>query len=197
MARIKLELPETYTFSTLLPIRITDLNYGGHVGNDTVVSLLHEARMQYLSHYGYSELDLGGISLIMGDLAIEYKGEVFYGNSAGENLTLPTQDTRDVIGVAMRSLDRIWLDGRRYMKAGIMLDDFTPNGVSQLNLLDEDKPRANSAQLMQVLDGINQSGLGRVWFAGQGIDTEWKMKRDMLSPAWTTRWSDIPVARVI
>lgn len=81
MARIKLELPETYTFSTLLPIRITDLNYGGHVGNDTVVSLLHEARMQYLSHYGYSELDLGGISLIMGDLAIEYKGEVFYGNT--------------------------------------------------------------------------------------------------------------------
>jgi len=49
---------------------------------------------------------------------------------------------------------------------------------------------------MKVLDGINQSGLGRVWFAGQGTDTEWKMKRDMLSPAWTTRWSDIPVARV-
>ncbi|WP_309787362.1 translesion error-prone DNA polymerase V subunit UmuC [Pantoea dispersa] len=125
------------------------------------------------------------------------QGEVFYGNSAGENLTIPTQDTRDVIGVAMRSLDRIWLDGRRYMKAGIMLDDFTPDGVSQLNLFDEDKPRANSAQLMKVLDGINQSGLGSLWFAGQGVNTEWKMKREMLSPAWTTRWSDIPVARVL
>jgi DNA polymerase V len=124
------------------------------------------------------------------------QGEVFYGNSAGENLTIPTQDTRDVIGVAMRSLDRIWLDGRRYMKAGIMLDDFTPNGVSQLNLFDEDTPRANSAQLMKVLDGINQSGLGNLWFARQGVNTEWKMKREMLSPAWTTRWSDIPVARV-
>ncbi|WP_429278936.1 translesion error-prone DNA polymerase V subunit UmuC [Pantoea dispersa] len=123
-------------------------------------------------------------------------GEVFYSNSAGENLTIPTQDTRDVIGVAMRSLERIWLDGRRYMKAGIMLDDFTPNGVSQLNLFDEDTPRANSAQLMKVLDGINQSGLGNLWFAGQGVNTEWKMKREMLSPAWTTRWSDIPVARV-
>jgi len=125
------------------------------------------------------------------------QGEIFYGNSAGENLTIPTQDTRDVIAVAMRSLDRIWLEGRRYMKAGIMLDDFTPNGVSQLSLFDEDKPRANSAQLMKVLDGINQSGLGCVWFAGQGVNTEWKMKRDMLSPAWTTRWSDIPVARVM
>lgn len=125
------------------------------------------------------------------------QGEVFYGNSAGENLTLPTQDTRDVIEVAIRSLDRIWLEGRRYMKAGIMLDDFTPDGVSQLNLFDEDKPRANSAQLMKVLDGINQSGLGSLWFAGQGVNTEWKMKREMLSPAWTTRWSDIPVARVL
>lgn len=96
----------------------------------------------------------------------------------------------------MRALDRIWIDGHRYMKAGVMLDDFTPHGVSQLNLFDDNRPRANSAQLMQVLDGINQSGLGRVWFAGQGIDTEWKMKRDMLSPAWTTRWSDIPVAKV-
>lgn len=125
------------------------------------------------------------------------QGEIFYGNSAGESLTIPTQDTRDVIEVAMRSLDRIWLEGRRYMKAGIMLDDFTPNGISQLNLFDENKPRANSAQLMKVLDGINQSGLGSVWFAGQGVNTEWKMKRDMLSPAWTTRWSDIPVARVL
>jgi len=125
------------------------------------------------------------------------QGEIFYGNSAGESLKIPTQDTRDVIEVAMRSLDRIWLEGRRYMKAGIMLDDFTPNGVSQLNLFDENKPRANSAQLMKVLDGINQSGLGSVWFAGQGVNTEWKMKRNMLSPAWTTRWSDIPVARVM
>lgn len=124
-------------------------------------------------------------------------GEVFYGNSAGEKLTLPTQDTRDIIESAMRSLDRIWLEGRRYMKAGIMLDNFTPNGVSQLNLFEDNQPRANSAQLMKVLDDINQSGMGNVWFAGQGINTEWKMKREMLSPAWTTRWSDIPKARVL
>lgn len=122
--------------------------------------------------------------------------EVFYGNSAGEKLTVPTQDTRDIIEVAMRSLDRIWLEGKRYMKAGISLNDFTPNGVTQLSIFGEDKPRANSAQLMKVLDSINQSGLGNVWFAGQGVDTEWKMKRGMLSPAWTTCWKDIPVAHV-
>lgn len=80
MARIKLELPETFTFSTLLPIRITDLNYGGHVGNDTILSLIHEARMQFLKHYGYSELDMAGVGLIMGDVAIEFKNELFYGS---------------------------------------------------------------------------------------------------------------------
>lgn len=68
-------------------------------------------------------------------------GDVFYGNSTGEKLTLPTQDTRDIIGVAMRALDRIWADGHRYMKAGIMLDDFTPYGVNQLNLFEENRPR--------------------------------------------------------
>lgn len=46
------------------------------------------------------------------------------------------------------------------------------------------------------LDGINNSGLGKVWFAGRGIAPSWQMKRDMLSPAYTTRWRDIPVARI-
>jgi DNA polymerase V len=47
-----------------------------------------------------------------------------------QKFSLPTQDTRDIIEAAMRSLDRIWLEYRRYMKANIMLDDFTPYGVS-------------------------------------------------------------------
>jgi len=125
------------------------------------------------------------------------ENEIFYGNNAGEKLSLPTQDTRDIIEAAIRSLDRIWLDDRRYMKAGIILDDFTTNGVSQLNLFDDGQPRANSAQLMKMLDSINQSELGNVWFAGQGINTERKMKLEMLSPAWTTQRDDIPVARVM
>lgn len=80
MARIKLNLPEALPFSTRISIRITDLNYGNHVGNDTILSLLHEARVQYLLSHGYTELNLGGTSLIMGDVAIEYKAEAFYGD---------------------------------------------------------------------------------------------------------------------
>jgi acyl-CoA thioester hydrolase len=80
MARIKIELPEQFNFSTKIPIRITDLNYGGHVGNDTVLSLIHEARVQFLKHYGYEELKLEGVSLIMSDVGIEFKAELFYGD---------------------------------------------------------------------------------------------------------------------
>ncbi|MCH0581438.1 Y-family DNA polymerase [Escherichia coli] len=122
--------------------------------------------------------------------------ETYYGNIASEKLFLPTQDTRDIISAALKALDRIWLDGHRYAKAGVMLNDFTPSGVSQLNLFDEVQPRKHSDALMKVLDGINHSGKGKVWFAGRGISPEWQMKREMLSPAYTTRWEDIPIARM-
>lgn len=78
MARIKVDLPAQFDFSTDIPVRITDLNYGGHVGNDTVLSLIHEARVQFLQHHGYTELNLAGAGLIMSDVAIEFKQELFY-----------------------------------------------------------------------------------------------------------------------
>ncbi|EPX1399730.1 Y-family DNA polymerase [Cronobacter sakazakii] len=122
--------------------------------------------------------------------------ETYYGNVASEKLLLPTLDTRDIITAAVKALDRIFIDGHRYAKAGVMLNDFTPTGVSQLNLFDEIQPRANSDELMKVLDGINHSGLGKIWFAGRGIAPEWQMKREMLSPSYTTKWSDLPCASI-
>jgi len=81
MARIKIDLPHTFPFSVSIPIRITDINYGGHVGNDTVLSLIHEARVQFLQHHGYKELEIEGIGLIMSDAGIEFKLELFYGDT--------------------------------------------------------------------------------------------------------------------
>lgn len=80
MARIKLELPQEYSFATEIAVRITDLNYGGHVGNDAVLSLIHEARMHFLQHHGLAELNPGSASLIMSDVAIQFKSELFYGD---------------------------------------------------------------------------------------------------------------------
>ncbi len=80
MARVRLSLPEQFLFATELRVRITDLNYGGHVGNDTILTLIHEARMQFLAHAGYTEMDLAGVSLIMSDVSIEFRSELFYGD---------------------------------------------------------------------------------------------------------------------
>ena len=80
MNRIKIELPETFTFSTAIPVRITDLNYGNHLGHDALLSLLHEARVRLLANYGWTEKDVAGVRIIMADCAIRYRSEAFYGD---------------------------------------------------------------------------------------------------------------------
>lgn len=118
--------------------------------------------------------------------------EPYYGNSASVKLLTPTQDSRDIITAATKCLDAIWRDGHRYQKAGVMLGDFYSQGVAQLNLFDDNAPRQNSEKLMEVLDHLNaKDGRGTLYFAGQGIQTAWQMQREMLSPRYTTRYSDL------
>jgi acyl-CoA thioester hydrolase len=81
MPKTKLLLPAHFPFSVEIPVRITDLNYGGHVGNDSILSLIHEIRVQFLRHHDYGELDIAGVGLIMADVTIEFKSELFYGDS--------------------------------------------------------------------------------------------------------------------
>lgn len=73
-------MPGHFPFTVQIPVRITDLNYGGHVGNDAILSLIHEIRVQFLRSRGYDEMDLAGVGLIMTDVAIEFKNELFYGD---------------------------------------------------------------------------------------------------------------------
>lgn len=81
MARIKLDLPSVFAFSTEVPIRVTDLNYGGHVGNDTILGIVQEARVQYFKSMGYGELSFAGVAVIMADCAVVYKSESFHGDT--------------------------------------------------------------------------------------------------------------------
>ena len=80
MARIKLEVPKQFHFKTALDIRISDINYGNHMGNDALLSILHEARIRFLQNYNCKELDMFGVSLIMSDVAIQYKNEAHHGD---------------------------------------------------------------------------------------------------------------------
>lgn len=78
MPRLKIELPRRLLTSVSIPVRITDINYGNHLGNDSVVSIIHEARVQFLQKHGFTELEIAGTALIMSELQVEYKNESFY-----------------------------------------------------------------------------------------------------------------------
>jgi acyl-CoA thioester hydrolase len=80
MARIKIDIPTTKLTEIHIPVRISDVNYGNHVGNDAFVSIIHEARLQWLKQNGFSEFDFGGTGIIMSDLGVEFKNEAFYGD---------------------------------------------------------------------------------------------------------------------
>lgn len=80
MARIKLTVPERIIANVIVQVRITDLNYGNHLGNDALVSILHEARVKWLYSLGYSEMNLEGVGLIMNELVVNYQSESFYGD---------------------------------------------------------------------------------------------------------------------
>ncbi len=81
MARIKLDIPGNCIATIRIPVRITDINYGNHVGNDAFAGILHEARMQWLHRNGFTELDIEGTGLIMSDLTILFKEEGRYGDT--------------------------------------------------------------------------------------------------------------------
>jgi acyl-CoA thioesterase FadM len=81
LARIKLELPEKMHFKTEIAVRISDINYGGHLGNDSILSIVQEARVRFLKAHEYSEINVEGLGIIMTDCAIVYKSEAFYGDN--------------------------------------------------------------------------------------------------------------------
>lgn len=80
MARTKIEMPGEFFFVTEIPIRITDINYGGHAGNDSILSLIHEARVQFLNRAGLDEVGSSEPGMIMRDVTIEFRKELFYGD---------------------------------------------------------------------------------------------------------------------
>ena len=79
MSSVKSLLPSVFNFTCEIPVRITDINYGNHVGNDSILTLAHEARVQFLAKHGYTEMNLEGVSLILTKATLELRRELFYG----------------------------------------------------------------------------------------------------------------------
>jgi len=129
MARVKIDLPERVVFTCEIPVRITDVNYGGHVGNDSLLAFLHEARVQFLRHFGFSEQDAGGRGIIMADAVLVYKSEIFY----GETLTIDV----GLADVQRHGLDvtyKVSSKGKEVARAktGIVFFDYERRAISSM-----------------------------------------------------------------
>ena len=88
MARVKLDIPEEFVFSTEITLRVNDINYGGHLGHDSILTLTHEARVRLLRKYGLTEINIYGPGLIISDAVIVYKSEAFYGETVTIEVSL-------------------------------------------------------------------------------------------------------------
>lgn len=131
MARIKLDIPQTFLFQTTIPVRITDINYGGHAGNDSILSIIHEARMQFLKHWGGDEKNFFGTGLIMNDVAIQFKEEVFYGDILEVSVAL--QDIEKVSFDIVYKLNIIKADGASTVavaKTGMVCFDYNTKKIT-------------------------------------------------------------------
>lgn len=80
MARVNLELPANFPYTTDIAVHISEINFARHVGADGMLALIHEARISFLKNYGYGEMDVEGLGIIIADSVVLYKSEAFHGD---------------------------------------------------------------------------------------------------------------------
>lgn len=132
MARIKLDMDAVaFVFRTEMEVRITDINYGRHVGNDAMLGLLHEARLRFLAHFGFSEEDIGGVGLLMGDAVVQFKAVSFRGDHLTVELGLADVERRtfDLMYRVTRAGDGATV---ALAKTGMVAFDYAKNRLADL-----------------------------------------------------------------
>ncbi len=87
MARIVFDLPAHFVFSTEMQIYISHVNQGGHLDNAQLLTLVSEARVRFFQSLGYPEADVGGLSIVVGDIVAQYKSEGFHGETMRVEMT--------------------------------------------------------------------------------------------------------------
>lgn len=131
MARVQIELPGSWLFRTRMDVRVTDVNYGGHLGNDRVLGLAHEARVRWLASCGLSEKDVGGVGLIMADAALVFRGEAFLGDEleVAVGAIEVRRSSFDLVYLLTRPVDAVEI---ALVKTGMVCFDYTARKVSRL-----------------------------------------------------------------
>lgn len=135
MSRVKIKFPDhNPVYKTSIVVRISDINYGNHLGNDSVLSIVHEARVRMLNSWGYTELNVGGSGIIMADVMIAYKNEAFHGDELNIDIYID-----DLTSVSFDMLYRISATREEktidiaHAKTGIVCFDYQARKVAPIN----------------------------------------------------------------
>jgi len=79
MARIQIEIPEQFPFSTDVPLYLSHMNYGGHLDNALLLTVVSETRMRFFQFFGHTEMNVDGVGIIIADAAVQYRSQAFHG----------------------------------------------------------------------------------------------------------------------
>lgn len=79
MARVQISLPDSFPFATEITLYLSHINYGNHLDNAMLLTVVSEARLRFLKSMGYTELNVEGVGIIVADAALQYKAEAFHG----------------------------------------------------------------------------------------------------------------------
>jgi DNA polymerase V len=127
-----------------------------------------------------------------------FNNDPFYSNGASAQFMETTNDSGEVVGLAVHLGERLWREGFRYSKAGVMITELLPESVRQPALwteLDRDK-RERAWQAMDRLNATLGRDTVRLLSAGPKV-AAWKLRAEHRSPRWTTRWDELPRVRAI
>jgi DNA polymerase V len=118
-----------------------------------------------------------------------------YSNSISVSLPTATNSSQILIQYAKLCMTSIFQDGFSYKKCGVSLNDLSSVDAVQLDLLSP-AVDCHDERLMEIIDSLNRRyGSGTIRFASEGMRQEWKMKTDMRSPRYTTRWDELLVVK--
>ncbi len=125
-----------------------------------------------------------------------FKDDPQYSATLSCELPEASSNTPVITRYALALLQRLYKEGYRYKKAGVMLSGIAASRDLQMNLFLDERERGSSL-LMETVDKVNRShGSGTLFYASAGTDRPWSMRREFLSPAYTTRWEDLVVIKI-
>lgn len=164
------------------------------------VETFAELREAVLAYVSRAAEKLRGEGAIAGAVQVFVQTNPFKESAAqysrGLTIAMPggTDDTIELGQAVARGLKAIYRPGYRYKKAGTMLMNLSPKAHRQATLFESPEQRARRDRLNAALDCVNDRfGRNALMLAGAGIDRTWLMNRNLLSPAYTTRWSQLAV----